>query len=302
MCKTPSELKIPAYLMNFPFTVDNSNQNNALMKDKKEYNYDRAFLQFLQLYSLLVGESSLVYLLPSEKELQDLPYVANIGCYLPHLKKPTIVVSNFKSPPRKGEANVGIKFFESMRYEVYRPSTFWEGEADLKYLYANVYIAGYGIRSEDKTYKWMAEKFKMKIIPVEMTDEKLYHFDCLFFPLEDEKALVAVSALDKEDLKLIEKVVDVIEVPKKYIYDGWTNAIRIDKKVLYHIPVTEDSRTAIDNILIKAGYEPVGVNIGEFDKSGASLSCLIMHLNYNGRNRQKVIAETKSPIIMRKAS
>ncbi len=35
----------------------------------------------------------------------------------------------------------------------------WEGEADLKYLYGNKYIGGYGIRSNIKAYEWMEETY-----------------------------------------------------------------------------------------------------------------------------------------------
>ena len=51
-----------------------------------------------------------------------------------------------------------------MDYEVHMCPFKWEGEADLKYLYDNVYIGGYGIRSDIKAYEWMEEKFDMKII------------------------------------------------------------------------------------------------------------------------------------------
>ena len=117
---TPSNLGFPCFLVNFPFTVSADSPNNAWMKDNKDYNYEKAFEQFMELYHYVAGYA-LIYVLPSEYNFQDLPFVANIGCYLPHLKEDTIIVANFKSPPRKGEDKIADKFFTSMGYKVERP-------------------------------------------------------------------------------------------------------------------------------------------------------------------------------------
>jgi hypothetical protein len=36
----------------------------------------------------------------------------------------------------------------------------------------------------------------------------------------------------------------------------------------------------LDNICTKLGLEPLVFNLSEFQKSGAMLSCLVMHMNY----------------------
>lgn len=279
--QTPSSLGIPTFLMNFPFTVDNRAKNNALMKDEKSYDYGKAFKQFMGLYNLIAKEA-LVFLLPSEEQLQDLPFVANIGCYIPNLKPDTIIVSNFKSQPRKGEDLIGKKFFDSMGYVVHQPKTYWEGEADLKYIKDNLFFGGYGIRTDIKSYHWMADKFDMDIIPIRMTDQKLYHFDCQFFPMSSDKALVATSVFKPEDLKKIEKHMEIISVPKEFIYDGWTNSLVLGDKILCG-KYNKRSDAASDAIFEKEGFEPVGVDLNEFAKSGADLSCMICHLNYHNR-------------------
>jgi N-dimethylarginine dimethylaminohydrolase len=283
--KTPSSLETPSFLMNYPLTVDNKVINNALMKkDQGPYNYKSAFKQWEDLYRMIVTEGSVVYVLPSEyPPLQDLPFVANLGCYLPHLKPDTIIISNFKSQPRKGEDDVGIKFFKMNNYAIHQPSTHWEGEADLKWIKGNLYIGGYGIRTDEKSYSWMADKFNMNIITVKMEDPKLYHFDCQFFPITSDKALASTSAFKPQDLKKIEKYMEITEVPKEFKYDGWTNSLKLGNKILCGDIPNEKSIKAHDAIIEKMGYETVGINLDEFAKSGGDLSCLIMHLSYRGR-------------------
>ena len=95
MKETPSQLNVPSYLMNFPFTLDTSNPNNIWMKElsPEEIKVDRnkAYRQFLDLYNFIAG-SGLCYLLPSEGNFQDQVYVANLGIYLPHIKENTIIL------------------------------------------------------------------------------------------------------------------------------------------------------------------------------------------------------------------
>jgi N-dimethylarginine dimethylaminohydrolase len=148
MKETPSQLPIPAFVMNFPFTLDTANPNNIWMqemgKEELKINKGNAYRQFLDLYQFVAG-NSLVYTLPSTGNYQDLVYVANLGIQLPHIKDSNIIImANFTSEPRQGEEEVGKPFFEAMGYEVHNCPFKWEGEADLKYLYDNVYIGGYG--------------------------------------------------------------------------------------------------------------------------------------------------------------
>ena len=151
---TPSDLKIPTFMMNFPFTLEIGQANNAWMKKGVKLDYEKAFSQWLALYNFLAGKA-LVYLLPSTYEMQDLPYVANLGCFLPHLKKETIILANMKSPPRQGEEPIGDAFFKLLKYNVVQSPLYFEGEAELKYLYDNNYVLGYGQRTDIENKIWI---------------------------------------------------------------------------------------------------------------------------------------------------
>ena len=59
MKETPSQLPIPAFVMNFPFTLDTSNPNNIWMKEMEakdlKINKGNAYRQFLDLYQFIAG-------------------------------------------------------------------------------------------------------------------------------------------------------------------------------------------------------------------------------------------------------
>jgi N-dimethylarginine dimethylaminohydrolase len=247
-----------------------------------EYDLVEAGNQWLLLYKELASHGP-VYLLPGHRDFQDLPFVANLGCYLPHIKnKNNIILSKFTSAPRVGEEYLGYDFFSIFDYKVTFSPVCWEGEADLKWIRNNHYLGALGSRSTQSAYRWMEDKFDMVVPTIELTDPKLYHLDCVFFPLTDNKAIVNVDALALEDIKTIEQMVEVIPVPSDCVYEGWTNIIRVGEFVL-HSPFS-DKWKQFEKLLDKHGFGLKIFNLAEFDKSGADLSCLVFHLNYKNRN------------------
>jgi len=282
MKETPSQLPIQSFVMNFPFTLSTSDPNNIWMQELTDedlaINRPKAYKQFMDLYNFVSGQT-LTYLLPSEGNFQDQVYVANLGLQLPHLKDRNVVLlSNYTSDPRKGEELVGKKFFDMMGYD-----TFISG--------------GYGIRSNIKTYEWMEKNFDMNIIKVAMTDEYLYHLDCSIFPLNGDQTLVATELFDESEIREIEKYTEIIEVDVDDALCGITNSVRMGNMILCASNISEMKKTdeyyemekhkisSLEKICSDAGMEPVIFNLSEYIKSGAMLSCMMMHLNRVDHNK-----------------
>jgi N-dimethylarginine dimethylaminohydrolase len=262
-----------------------------LTDEELAINRPKAYKQFMDLYNFVAG-GSLTYLLPSEGNFQDQVYVANLGIYLPHIKDENhIILSNFTSDPRKGEEQVGEKFFNQMGYKTAISPYKWEGEADLKYLYDNVYIGGYGIRSNIKTYEWMEENYGMDILKVAMVDEYLYHLDCSIFALNQDQTLICTELYDEDEIKMLEKHTEIIDIDVDDALGGLTNSVRMGNMILCASNISEMKKSheyyagekhkleTLEKICGDAGMEPVIFNLSEFMKSGAMLSCMMMHLN-----------------------
>lgn len=293
----PTRLARPAFLLAFPFSLSTDVPNNQWMTDlppeKRQVNQKRAMLQFLEIYRFISSEA-LVYLLPSPGEchLQDLVYTANLGAVMEHLEdKNTVVMSNFTSEPRRGEEQLGMRFFEQMGYEVIIPETKFEGEAELKHLHDNVYIGGYGLRSQRETYDWMEKTFDMKIIKVEAVDPYLYHLDCAVFPITHEDTLVCTELFGKEEIAAIEEETNIIDVSVDDAYSGICNSVRLSNTIMNSSHIhelkagTQDydweihKNRSIEDIAARMAFEVSYFNLSEYHKSGALLSCMVMHLN-----------------------
>lgn len=296
--KTPTQLeKYPSFLVNAPFSFSTLVPNNIWMEemadDERAPDMKESFRGFNRLYQNLASKS-LTYILPTHKNstLQDLVFVANLGIVLTHLGD-VVVISNYTSEPRKDETEVGVQFFESLGYEVHVSPHRFEGEADLKHLYGNVYIGGHGLRSELETYKWMEEKFNMKVIPLKMNNQHLYHLDCSVFPVTSTKTMVCTELYQAEELENLRKYTEIIDVPLGPAMDGVCNSVRVGDTLLGGSSINQltkkDTRYATEmakiDFLKSVGRENrlkvKFIDIGEFEKGGAQLSCMVMHLNRN---------------------
>jgi N-dimethylarginine dimethylaminohydrolase len=296
--ENPTQLRRPAFLLNVPFSLSTEVANNAWMEDYENEDArrpekGRAMSQFLELYRFLAADG-LVYLLPTPRAqgLQDLVFTANLGIVFEHIEgQRTVVISNFTSEPRRGESPVGVDFFAAMGYSVYVPPHRFEGEAELKHLHDNVYIGGYGYRSEPEAYDWMADEFGIKIIKVRERDPYLYHLDCSIFPLTKEDTLVCTALFEPHELAAISRHTNVIDVSVDDCYQGICNSVRdhniiLNSSRIHELPRNSEDykrerhkNNTLEDIASEYAFEVAYFNLSEYEKSGALLSCMVMHLN-----------------------
>lgn len=293
----PTCLDKPAYLMNVPFSLNADVANNLWMEELKpenrQVNIHKALNQFFQLYHFIASDA-VVYLLPTPNitGYQDLVYTANMGMIFDHLTDKTIVfLSNFSTQVRSPEVSVGKAFFELMGYQTTTPPYHFEGDAEIKHLHDNVYIGGYGIRSDKKAYQWMMENFDIKIITIKETEPYLYHLDCTVFPLTHENTLVCTELYTEFELKQIASETNIIDVSINDCFSGICNSVRVGNSILnasdiFDIKITDEyyqeekqKNRKLEDIAAKHAFELCFFNLSEFLKSGALLSCMVMHLN-----------------------
>jgi len=288
----PSAIKL---LMCPPTYLSTDIPNNAWMlaypPEERKVDRAKAMEQWMNLYAQMVNAGALVYLVPPKEGLQDQVYTANVCARLHHTKN-TVIVSNFRAEGRAGEATEARKILEQMGYTCWWLPYYFEGEAELRWLRENIYLGGYGVRAEKKALETIEKNFNCKIIKIPET-EWLYHIDCRVFPI-DSYTVVADESIPKDILGEIEKYAEVIKVPQKLCEQGLTNSVRIGYTVFNatHIselkPDTKEYRwekkknEALEKICRDLSLELVFLNMSEFLKSGALLSCCIAFLENEG--------------------
>ena len=295
-----ADLNFPILLMNLPLSLSTQIPNNAYMEDlspsQREISLDRAISQFLSLYEH-VTRHALVYLLPSTPGFQDQPYVSNLGLVLPHCEEDTVLISRFRSTPRIGEDRIGADFFKLMNFAVVQPPEtfegeplYFEGEADLKHIRGNLYIGAHGMRTSRNALAWAAERFGMAIVPFRVTDRYLFHLDCCFLRITEQAVMLCTSLADRMCVRALEQHCEIIDVSVEQARAGITNCLLLRGEVLCDSPIVELGKESPSYSIEKAkieGLEAICSRFGlalrafcmsEFYKSGALLSCLVMHI------------------------
>ena len=293
---TPRSLKRPAFLMNAPFSYGTEEANNVWMREiddaERKPNLPRAMAQFLEVYRFLAS-SGVVYLVldPPEDRLQDLVFTGNLGVVLEHTEMDVVVLSNFTTEVRRGETEVGLRFFETSGFTSFVCPSKFEGDAELKHLHDNVYVGGYGQRSERESYEWMESEFDMEVVKLAHDDEYLYHLDCTIFPLTRERTLVCTELYDRDELAELDRQTEIIDVSLDACYAGICNSVRLDNLILNSSHVHEikagtedyhserDKNHLLEKIAVDNALEVNYFNLSEYHKGGALLSCMVMHLN-----------------------
>lgn len=291
-------LQTPTFMMNIPTSFSTDVRNNVWMEDYSDeeiiVNVPKAIREMWEVYSFIANQG-FVYLLPNplNSKLQDLTYVANNGIVLHNLKKPIFVGSNFQAKNRIGEEILGLNFFEQLGYDTIKCPHVFEGEAEMKFIKDNIYIGGYGVRTEKEAFTWFKDNFGLEIIELELKDPYMYHLDCAIFPLTKDKVIVATEAFSRKELKQLEKYVEIIPITIDQAHTGLTNSVRVNNYILNASDIDflkknstdykleRDKNNRLEEIASANAMEVCYFNLEEFLKGGGLLSCLVLNINYH---------------------
>lgn len=289
---TPSYYDKPVFVMNPPFSFSCEVPINIYMKQlspkERTINIDLAIEQWHTLYDHLTSVG-IVYTVPAKEGLQDQPFVANLGVIL-HDRPNLAIISNYKKETRRGETPVGVEFFKMLGYETVVAPKFFEGEAELKWIKDDIYVGGYGVRTTINALEWFEETYGITVIKNKAPNDYSYHLDCLLQPINHEAVITDPKRLQPETLKELEKLV-AIEAMTNNEQQRGLEMICVNKLIMTHdalktlkhsdpqYDIEKDRLKRYAQIASKYGMDFKGIDISEFEKSGAGLACLVMHLN-----------------------
>lgn len=281
---SPKRAEVPGerFVMCPPKYMSTKIANNVWMKNEP-VNIPRAMAQYTRAKRVIESFGTQVLEIPPVEGCQDQTYVANIGIAL----KPYIVLANYKAEGRDCEVPPARQFFRSLGYATIQPPFYFEGEADLKKLTEEVYIGGWGKFTDPKALDWIEEQTGISIIRVKEVSDQLYHLDCSIFVVNEENILLTEAGLDDASVRSLEHVANLHTTPPDIASTGITNGVKIPGKPIYMSgtfqPETKEYRKAMEWILKffdQFGWSVVLMDTDEADKSGADLSCMVMHLDF----------------------
>jgi N-dimethylarginine dimethylaminohydrolase len=245
---------------------------NPWMNIEVNADHDVAKAQWTALYELLHATGISIQLLEPMAGLPDLVFTANAGMVYGN----QAIVSRFRHAQRQGETPVFRHWFEEHGFAIvdFDEGHDFEGAGDALFCGDTLY-AGYRQRSDAVCHQQIAGLLGVRVIPVELMDERYYHLDTCFCPLAEGEAIWYPPAFDDYGRRAIEATIPkLIEVDQHEAERFACNAVVIGRQVFTNTGCAE-----LHAALRQRGYEPRATPLDEFVKAGGSAKCLTLRLD-----------------------
>ena len=249
---------------------------NPWMSRRRQANRAQALAQWQRLYRLLAQTLRVgVRLLPPRPGVPDLVFTANAG--LVHGR--TFIRSNFRFPQRQREEPIVERHFQRAGFRVVRldPQVDFEGEGDALWMNGNL-VLGFRFRSDAPAHEILARLVGARVLPIELTDDRFYHLDTCFCPLDARRALWFPRAFDRYGRKVIETLAaEPLAVSEADARHFVCNAIVIGQAVVVQSGLSAGLRRRLE----RWGFRVYPVDLSEFLKAGGSAKCLVLRLAHS---------------------
>ncbi|MGH2943615.1 MAG: aminotransferase class III-fold pyridoxal phosphate-dependent enzyme, partial [Solirubrobacteraceae bacterium] len=260
------------YLMCPPAHFDVTYAINPWMDVAVTVDRDRAQRQWSAFVETLRRAGAQVETLAPQPGLPDLVFTANLGL----VDGDTFIPARMRHPERRDEPAHAEAWFLRHGFHVRRlgDDVVQEGAGDAL-PFEGTLVGGYRTRSSASSYVDLARIVGARILPVELADDRFYHVDIVFCPLDSACALLAPGKLDADGERLVRALVpDPIVLTEEEAGAFSANAVVVGRTIV--MPACSP-RLAAE--LRARGFEPVVVDVSEFLKAGGGPRCLTLALD-----------------------
>jgi ornithine--oxo-acid transaminase len=235
--------------------------------------------------------------------LPDMVFCANAGI----VDGERFVLARMRHPERHGEAErFGAHLAaHGLSVEELPEGALQEGAGDALPFRGRL-LAGYGPRSNVAGVLELARRVSVPVTPLRLEDERLYHLDLAFCPLDARTALVCFEAFDAESERALRALVpDPIALE-----EDETLAFTANSLVIAHprsgerTVIMPSCSQRLRDALHARGFAVEVVDVGEFLKAGGGPRCLALALDerldarLDGRPDERGEIEQAAPIAL----
>src|SRR5688500_8480000 len=245
---------------------------NTWMHTEVPVDPDRAREQWDGLVATLRAAGAEVEVLDPVPGLPDLVFTANAGI----VNGTQFVPARFRHPERQGETPHDVAWFEANGFTVDELplGVSHEGAGDAL-PFGSILLSGYRIRSDAASHAYLSTLTGAAVRSLELVDERLYHLDLTFCPLDDRHALIAPLGWDAYGRRVVEALVpEPLVLDDDATYEFCANSVVVGRTVVMPACTVEVGRQ-----LEAWGFDVVVVDVSEFQKAGGACRCLTLALD-----------------------
>jgi N-dimethylarginine dimethylaminohydrolase len=245
---------------------------NTWMHKEVAVDGDLAREQWDGLVATLKQAGAEIEVQPPQPGLPDLVFTANAGI----VNGEQFVPARFRHPERQGETPHDVEWFAARGYRVEELplGVSHEGAGDAL-PFGDVLLSGYRMRSDAASHAYLSRLTGVPVRSVELVDERLYHLDLTFCPLDERRAMVAPAGWDAYGRKVVEAMVpELLVLDEESTYQFCANSVVVGRTV-----VMPACTPAVGRQLEAWGFDVAVVPVSEFQKAGGACRCLTLALD-----------------------
>ena len=245
---------------------------NPWMHSEVPVDLDRARQQWEDLVAALRTAGAEVEVLPAGRGLPDLVFTANAGL----VNGSQYVPSRFRHPERQPETAHHLAWFRTHGFEVDElpEEVCHEGAGDAL-PFGGVLVCGYRWRSDAAAHAYVSRLTGAPVQSIELVDERFYHLDLTFCPLDDRRAMVVPAAWGQRDRAVMRALVgEALVVDHHEAASLCANSVVVGSTV--HMPACPPR---VGRQLEAWGLDVVVCDVSEFAKAGGGCRCLTLALD-----------------------
>jgi N-dimethylarginine dimethylaminohydrolase len=230
----------------------------------------RALRQWQQLRAAFVRLGHTVRAIDPQPGLPDMVFAANGATVIGG----KVLGARFRYPQRAAEAQAYLDWFTRAGYPTVRsPRSVNEGEGDIVFA-GRAILLGHGFRSDPAVTGELEALFGLPVLGVRLVDPRFYHLDTALCVLDADTAAYYPAAFDDAGKAVLTShFAELIEAKDEDAEVLGLNAISDGRHV-----VLPEQATGLAAQLAGRGFEPVGVDLSEFLKSGGGPKCCTLEL------------------------
>jgi len=245
---------------------------NPWMHTEVRVDLDRAREQWDGLVTTLRDAGATVDVMEPHPELPDLVFTANAGI----VNGMQFVPARFRHPQRRGESPYDREWFAARGYRIDElpEDVCHEGAGDAL-PYAGGLVSGYRFRSDAAAHADLSRLTGASVRSIELVDERLYHLDLTFCPLDGRRAIVAPLGWDAYGRRVMEAIVaEPLVLDDDETLAFVANSVVVDSRI-----VMPSCPPRVGRQLEAWGFDVAVAPVYEFLKAGGGCRCLTLALD-----------------------
>ena len=245
---------------------------NSWMHAEVPVDPDRAHDQWNALVATLKAAGASVELMSPREGLPDLVFTANAGV----VNGNQFIPARFRHPERQGETPYDIEWFDSRGFQIDELplGVSHEGAGDAL-PFGTTLLSGYRQRTDAASHAYLSRLTGVAVRSLELVDERLYHLDLTFCPLDDRRAMVAPQGWDSYGRRVVEALVpELLVLDDDAALQFCANSVVVGTTV-----VMPACPPPVGRQLEAWGFDVAIVDVSEFQKAGGACRCLTLALD-----------------------